>query len=448
MLIPSLTLIAEVLVSVGICGLLLFVEPVGAIIVAVTLGTLTLAYGKVTNAAIGRWGEARRFHEVRRVQHIQQGLGGIKIVRLLGREAEFVKRYEVHNAESARVARNQSSLLQLPRLGLEVLVVVALSSLVVSLAARGRTPEQIIAVVGMFAAATFRLMPSANRVIASIQSLKYGEAIVTGLFEEAFASGGYPPLAQTSVPVPFERELDAHGITFAYPGAGVAALRDVSFRVERGEYVGIIGESGSGKSTLVDVLLGLHLPDSGVLRVDGVDLSDPEKLRGWQAQVGYVPQDIYLTDDTLRRNIALGIPDVDIDEAALRRALEGAQLLNMVDGLEEGLETEVGERGVRLSGGQRQRIGIARALYSDPEVLIFDEATSALDVATEAEIMAAIRPLKGEKTIVMVTHRLASLKDCDRVVTMDGGRVMEGERPLETRGGGSGDGLRSPEGST
>jgi ABC-type multidrug transport system fused ATPase/permease subunit len=202
-------------------------------------------------------------------------------------------------------------------------------------------------------------------------------------------------------------------ISYTYPAAENPALQDISLTISKGEMIGFVGESGSGKSTLIDILLGLLKPDAGKVIVGDADIQDD--LRAWQNQIGYVPQSIYLTDDTLRRNVAFGLAEEDIDDDAVRRALKAAQLQSFVDLLPDGADTIVGERGVRLSGGQRQRIGIARALYHDPQVLVLDEATSALDNETEAEVMDAVIAMQGEKTILIVAHRLSTLLGCDRV---------------------------------
>jgi ABC-type multidrug transport system fused ATPase/permease subunit len=210
-------------------------------------------------------------------------------------------------------------------------------------------------------------------------------------------------------------------IDFSYPAAARPALVGVSLTIRKGETVGLIGPSGSGKSTLVDVLLGMLVPAKGQVTVDGGDIF--EDLRRWQDQIGYVPQSIYLTDDTLRRNVAFGIADEEIDDAAVDRALAAAQLQEFVASLPAGKETVVGERGVRLSGGQRQRIGIARALYHDPTVLVLDEATSALDTATEREVMQAVNALHGTKTIIIIAHRLTTVENCDRLYRLEEGRI-------------------------
>ena len=213
------------------------------------------------------------------------------------------------------------------------------------------------------------------------------------------------------------------GVTYRYPESHANSLDDVSIRIPHGGSVGLVGGSGAGKSTLVDVILGLLTPDGGRVCVDGIDIAGD--VRGWQGLIGYVPQNIFLCDDTLRHNVALGVPDSEIDDQRLARALEAAQLSSFVAGLPEGVETMVGERGVRLSGGQRQRIGIARALYHDPPVLVMDEATSALDSATEAEVMSAVNALHGQKTIVIVAHRLTTVAKCDVVYRLENGRVAQ-----------------------
>jgi ABC-type multidrug transport system fused ATPase/permease subunit len=232
-----------------------------------------------------------------------------------------------------------------------------------------------------------------------------------------------PPIVrQDRPPLPFRHELVIDGLSFRYSDAGAPTLDDVSFTIAHGTSVGIIGASGAGKSTLVDLILGLLTPTAGRITVDGFDIQGD--LRAWRQGVGYVPQSIYLFDDTIRRNIAFGLPDAQIDDAAVERAIQAAQLDAFIAELPKGLDTVVGERGVRLSGGQRQRIGIARALYRDPAVLVLDEATSALDDATERGVMRSVNALHGVKTLLIVAHRLTTVEQCDVVHRLDRGRII------------------------
>jgi ABC-type multidrug transport system fused ATPase/permease subunit len=212
-------------------------------------------------------------------------------------------------------------------------------------------------------------------------------------------------------------------MSFQYPGSDKIAVKNVSFFVKKGESVGVIGGSGAGKSTIIDLFLGLLQPSAGRILVDGIDIQN--NLRGWQNQIGYVPQSIYLTDDSLRKNIAFGLPSDEIDEKALLEAVRAAQLESFISELPQGLDTEVGERGVRLSGGQRQRIGIARALYHNPNVLVLDESTSSLDHETEVSVMEAIKALQGKKTILIVAHRLSTITHCDRIIKFNNGQLMQ-----------------------
>jgi ABC-type multidrug transport system fused ATPase/permease subunit len=421
-MIPGMQLLTEGLVVVGLCALLLVVEPLGALVVVSVLGVAAWAFHQMTRGPVLRWGKQRLHHDGLRIQHLQQGLGGAKDVKLLGREAEFLHRYRIHNLESARVGHLQKAISQLPRLWLEFLAVAGLAALVLTMLAQGRALPSIIPSLGLFAAAAFRLMPSANRLISAVQSLRYGLPVLDTLHNEVELEGGAEP---DSVPVStvYRDTLETDHLTYTYPGAAAPALNDLSVAIRRGETVGFIGASGAGKSTLVDVLLGLLQPDRGEVRVDGVSIRG--RLRSWQDQIGYVPQSIFLTDDTLRRNVAFGLPDSRINDTAVHDAIRAAQLENFVGSLPDGLETMVGERGIRLSGGQRQRIGIARALYHDPEVLVLDEATSSLDVDTESDVMEAVRALHGTKTILIVAHRLSTVEACDRLFRLQAGRAAE-----------------------
>lgn len=419
-LLPLLMLLSEGFVLLGIGTLLLLIEPLGTSIIVIVLGGASWFFYKVTRARISRWGVARQHHEGLRLQHLQQGLGGAKEVKLFGREAEFLEMYRAHNLKSSRMTQYQVTLQLLPRLWLELLAVLSLAILVITLVAQQRTPASIMAALGLFAAAAFRLMPSVNRVLNAVQAIRFGMPVIEMLQRELALA--VPNENRTTKSGHFMRGIEVREVDYKYPGSGSYALSKCSLQIRSGESVGVIGPSGSGKTTLVDVILGLLEPCAGGVYVDGYDVSND--LRSWQNQVGYVPQSVYLTDDTLRRNVAFGLADELIDDQAVARALRAAQLIEFVAALPRGAETVVGERGVRLSGGQRQRIGIARALYHNPAVLVLDEATSALDTDTEAGVIEAVTALQGEKTILIVAHRLSTVEHCDRLYRLEGGRVV------------------------
>lgn len=417
----AIILLTESLVLLGLCSLLLIVEPLGALIVLSVLGTAAWGFNRLTRTHIARWGEARQYHEGLRIQHLQQGLGGAKDVKLLGREIEFLAQYQLHNVQSARVGQLATTMQQFPRLWLELLAVSGLAIVVISMLLQGRALEAVLPTLGMFAAAAFRLMPSVNRMLGAVQSLRYGLPVIDVLHTEinlvtTQATSTHSPVT------PFQAALELSQITYAYPDAAQPALKDVLLAIQRGESVGFIGTSGAGKSTLMDILLGLLTPETGEVKVDGKDIQ--ENLRNWQDQIGYVPQSIFLIADTLRRNVAFGLPNAQIDDAAVQRAMQSAQLEDFVANLPDGLETLVGERGIRLSGGQRQRIGIARALYHDPSLLVLDEATSSLVTTTEHDVMQAVRALQGTKTIIIIAHRLSTVAHCDRLYRLDRGRAV------------------------
>lgn len=419
--------LAESLVLVGIASLLLVIEPLGTLLVVVVLGSAAWIFYRITRRRLLIWGGARQYHDGMRIQHLQEGLGGVKDAKLLGREEEFLKQYGQHTTESARANRLRVTVSQLPRLWLEWLAVVGLAALVLVMLAQGRDVESILPTVGLFAAAAFRLMPSVNRILASSQTLRYNQPSVTTLQNELEllaenADGLESQKRRGGSVLSFRNDLRADNVSYAYAGSASRAIDEVSLKVVAGESVGIVGPSGSGKSTLVDLLLGLLVPDSGAICVDGEDIH--AHLRAWQDKIGYVPQSIYLTDDTLCRNIAFGLPDSQIDHGSVRKAIAAAQLDEFVAGLPDGFSTVVGERGIRLSGGQRQRIGIARALYHNPQVLVLDEATSSLDTATERGVMTAVNALRGGKTMLIVAHRLSTVDKCDRLYRLERGKVM------------------------
>jgi ABC-type multidrug transport system fused ATPase/permease subunit len=415
-------LITEGLVLVGVAALLLFVEPVGTIMMGVVLGGMAGLFHYATRNRLGRWGIARQYHEGLRMQYLQEGLGGAKDVKLLGRETEFLDQYQTHNLLSGRSGQLQMMLQLVPRLWLEVLAVSGLAAVALSMLAQGRSMASIVPTFGLFAAAAFRLLPSVNRLLNAAQTARYGGPVIDLLYNELQLTVPDPSPRDTPA-APIQREIALSHVSYTYPNAPVPSLTDLSLTVMKGESVGFIGASGAGKSTLVDVILGLLTPTEGVVTVDGRDIQ--RDLRAWQDQIGYVPQTIFLTDDTMRRNVAFGVPNDQIDAAAVDRAIKSAQLDEFVANLPNGLDTIVGERGVRISGGQRQRIGIARALYHDPPVLVLDEATSALNGEIERDVMAAVGALRGSKTILIVAHRLSTVEMCGRLYRLDRGMIVE-----------------------
>lgn len=421
-MLAGMVLLTELFVLLGVSILLLAIEPLGAFLVVSTLGLAGAGINRLTRSRVLRWGEARQRHDGFRIQHLQQGLGGAKDVKLLGREADFLNQYWLHNFGSARVGQYQATLQTLPRLALELLAISGLAALVLIMIGQGKPAQTLLPTLGLFAAAAFRLMPSVTRVLTALQGVRYSLPVIDTLHSEfCLLNASRPP--ERGATLDFDQVLMLDGVSFYYPSMETAALKDIRLSIPRGASVGFIGGSGAGKSTLVDIILGLLTPANGMVKVDGVDIQTC--LRGWQDQIGYVPQSIFLTDDTLRRNVAFGLPNEQIDDAAVWRAIRAAQLEQFVSELPQGIDTLVGERGIRLSGGQRQRIGIARALYHNPPLLVLDEATSSLDTATERGVMDAVRALQGEKTVIIVAHRLSTVEHCDRLFRLEQGRVVE-----------------------
>jgi ABC-type multidrug transport system fused ATPase/permease subunit len=423
----GLQCLTEALIGTGIALLMLSVEPLGTLLVVGLSSVAVGVFHRMTSRRISAWGAIRQQHEGTRIQQIQQGLGGIKEVKMLGREDVFLDAFDAGNAAYAAAGRRFGFISQLPRLWLEFLGIASLATLVLAMVSAGRPPDAVLSTLGLFAVGAFRLMPSANRVLSGMQSVRFGLPVVDVLYTELLELPG-APVGRDRAPLSLAANIRLDDVTFRYPGAVAPAVDGASLTIPRGSSVGFVGTTGAGKTTLIDIVLGLLPPSSGRVLVDGVDIAS--NLAGWQEQIGYVPQSIYLSDDSLLHNIAFGVPPHEIDRAALARAVGLAQLRTFVEQLPEGLDTYVGERGVRLSGGQRQRIGIARALYRNPSVLVLDEATSALDVATEAEVLDAVRALHGVQTVLIVAHRRNAVANCDHVFRVDDGRLSEETAPV------------------
>lgn len=418
----SIIILTEIFILVSMFLLLLAMEPLGAVISMGVLSGAGWIYHLLTKKRVLNWGKQHHTHAVKRFQFVQEGLGAAKDVKLLGREKSFIDQFDGHNYKMSSLTEKQYTLSQLPRLFIELLAIAGLVLVVLSMIAFDRDVKAILPTLALFAAAAFRLMPSFNRVLANVHTIQYALPSVDSIYVECKTLVDVSPSSSHNI-LAFDCIILVENMSFQYPGSEKIAVKDVSFFVKKGESVGVIGGSGAGKSTIIDVFLGLLQPSVGKILVDGIDIQT--NLRGWQNQIGYVPQSIYLTDDTLRRNIAFGLPSDEIDEKAVIEAVRAAQLEGFISELPQGLDTEVGERGVRLSGGQRQRIGIARALYHNPSVLVLDESTSSLDHETEVSVMEAIKALQGKKTILIVAHRLSTITHCDRIIKFNKGQLMQ-----------------------
>lgn len=359
------------------------------------------------------------------VQALNQGFGGLKEARVLGRERFFADRVSRSIERMAAVMSFRQTVgKSIPPIT-EMTAVIGLLALAVGLVVVGRNSDSILATLSLFIVGLVRLKETMSAAMMHVSSLRYNLVSIDPVYEDLRrlerGRRGSPP-ARTRDRLGLTRELILEDVWLRYDGAAEPALKAVSLRVPAGAAVGFVGPTGAGKSTLVDVILGLLQPDRGQIRVDDAPLT-LDRVGAWQNAIGYVPQSIYLLDDTIRRNVALGLEDADINEDAVRRAVETAQLGDLLARLPEGLDTRVGERGARLSGGERQRIGIARALYHDPDVLVLDEATSALDTTTERAIVQAVEALKGRRTVVMIAHRLSTVKACDTLYFLRRGRI-------------------------
>lgn len=420
-LVAMFTVFTESLVFLGVLIVLLVYQPLGTLLVLGILGIIGFLFQKIARSHILNWGKMRQHHDGLRAHYIQEGLGAIKDIKLLGHEDYFLNSFNTHNQGSSHVNQRMETIQQIPRYWIELLAIIALAVLVSVMVSQGRSIEFIIPTVGLFAAASFRILPSVNRLLSGIQTIVYSLPVINTLYQE------FKILDRTPVPVRthllnFKHQITVEHVHFKYETAKNQSLKDINMHIPFGSSVGFIGTSGAGKSTLADIILGLITPDSGHVKVDGVDIQT--NIRGWQDQIGFVPQTIYLSDNTLRANIAFGIPHDKIDEKALQKAVKAAQLTDFLNSLPDGLDTKIGERGVRLSGGQRQRIGIARALYHDPAVIVFDESTNSLDNKTEQEVMKSIDALRGKKTLLIIAHRLSTVENCNYVFKFEKGEIV------------------------
>jgi len=414
----SILLMNELIVFLGISAIVIFYEPVGSLVVILFLSFFGYSFFKKVQIKAKEWGKTRQVHAGLSLKYLQEGFGSIKDIKILQRSNELIKTFTSNNKILNTCEVKQNFVDSLPRLWLEWLVVLGFILLIFITIFQGKELSYIVPLLGLFAAAAFRLMPSLTRIMNSAQAILYNRAAIDSVFKEFI-----PEKSQIIINKASEKnfmltnEIILKKVSFKYSDSDPFILRDINLNIKRGSTIGLIGESGVGKTTLINLILGLVKPTNGTICVDGLNIF--ENMKGWQNQIGYVPQNIYLSDDTIKKNIAFALPEEKIDNYAVSRAATNAKLDSLINSLTNGLNTKVGEFGDRISGGQRQRIGIARALYTDPKVFILDECTNSLDLKTEKQIIDEVNYLKGKKTIIMIAHRLSTLENCDHIYKIE-----------------------------
>lgn len=429
LMLALLSLASEVVVSCLIFLVLLIQNVQMTLFVILVFGVLTLLIVKVLKPRLNRIGSKNQAIQSRIAKWRIQATYGLKDVKVLNREEFFVRNYYETGKIGANVARNYAVLNNTPRLLIETIFIVSMLSYIAIYINGGGDVSEMMTTIATFGVAAIRVLPSVNRINTYITEIAYTtpslnfvyENLQQGMKTDAMLAERRANSQKEKLKL--DDKIELNHISFHYPDSDKNIFTDAHMVVPRGKSVGIMGSSGAGKSTIVDILLGLLHAQEGQITCDGVDIF--KNYESWLAQIGYIPQSIYLIDESIRNNIAFGIDADKIDEKRIWEVLEEAQLKEFIEELPEGLDTTIGDRGIRLSGGQRQRIGIARALYHDPEILVFDEATSALDNETEAAVMEAVNSFHGKKTMVIIAHRLNTIEKCDIIYKVENEKIVE-----------------------
>jgi len=433
---PCMNIAAYFVVVLALILLLVFTNPILAVSVGMTIGSMYVLVYLCIRKLMGRIGIELTHANSERFTAASESLGGIKAIKILGREQAYLGRFQPASKRFASCQSTSASVAEVPKHVIEAIGIGGILILAITLMATKNSVGSVLPVLGLYAFAGYKLIPASQRIYDAVSRLRFGKATVESVYEDLIKNKhnikdkhSIKDKQRNELPevnrLSFSKEIVIDGLNYAYSEDTAPVLSAINLKIPMGTSAAIVGTTGAGKTTLLDIILGLLAPTKGHLSVDGVNITD-ENVRAWQNSIGYVPQEIFLTDSTISENIALGIPIENIDQQQVERCAKLAQLHQFViEELPEQYQTEVGERGVRLSGGQRQRIGIARALYLNPPVLIFDEATSALDNQTEQDLMQSIRGLSEYKTIIMVAHRLTTVQYCDQIILLDKGEIKD-----------------------
>ncbi|MBF0216060.1 MAG: ABC transporter ATP-binding protein [Candidatus Omnitrophica bacterium] len=419
---PILLIFTEGAVVIIICAALLWTSFVISGSVIAVLALSMLLFYVLVRKKLRAHGEMQQYHIGKTIQNVNQGLGSIKETKILGCEDFFSDAYSHHFKEVIRAAHFKQVITQAPRFYIETVAVALVLLVMIGLLMSGSDSRGVLFRLSMLAVAAARLMPSLTRISTSVNTIRFYIPSFNRIYRDLVdceRSADMVPGSGTFVKTAFEKNIEFRNVSFRYEGSAGLALKTVSINIPVRKVVGFVGPSGAGKTTAVDILLGLLKPTAGSVCVDGADVAG--NIAGWQRQIGYIPQDIYLSDDTIKANVAFGVPEGEIDEGRVWDVLKMAQLEALVRSLPEKIGTVIGEKGTRISGGERQRVGIARALYHDPDVLVMDEATAALDNETERMFMKVLLEITARKTVVMIAHRLTTIRNCDTIFFLEKG---------------------------
>ena len=413
-----LTLSVESAFLFSIIFTILIVEPMGAIFVGFIFGILAFFYFQFTKAKIKNWGNQRDSYDTKISKTLLNALSGLKEVKLFQKEEYFISKFTNDHFGKVKTSSNYFTVIQISRFYFELIAVIGMLSLILILVFNNLSTARIITILGLFVAASFKAIPTINRIVSSLQTIKYYESSLDIISAELNIIK--QPVKTEVKPFKFSVNFKTENLSFKYNEKLI--LDDINLEIKKGETIGIIGETGCGKSTLADLVNGLLKPTKGKVMVDNIGIDEfPDS---WLKSIGYVGQEIFLIDDTIKANISFVDSPNNTDLRKINSSINSAQLQSFINELDDGLETKVGERGVQLSGGQRQRIGIARALYNNPDFLIFDESTASLDIETEKNVMNSIYNLESQKTILIIAHRISTLKRCDKIFKIENKKLI------------------------
>lgn len=421
-----ISIITEGVLLIAVVCTIIYFEPVAAITLFLFFSILALLFHQLTKTKISKWGQEREKADKHLLKNIFESFSGIKEIKLLNKEDYFQKLLEKQTKLKADIYTKQLTLNSIPRHYLELVSISGVVLIILVSLSYSSELKNVITTLGICLAGTFKVIPSFNRIIGSFQNIKFNKPSLDLIYDEVYSLKRKIKKRVKQTGIEFKDHILIKNLQYSYLNSSKRVLNKINLNIDKGSAIGIIGSSGEGKSTLVNILIGLLNPTKGEIKVDN-KLLDTSNLKAFQGLIGYVPQDIYLIDDSIKNNIALGIHSNEISSNRIDKCIKDSQLSKFINSIPEGIETVVGERGVKLSGGQKQRIGIARALYNDPEILVLDEACSALDIEIEKEVMKSINLLKRKKTIIIISHRHSSLRECDKILKMESGQLNQYE---------------------